>query len=469
MIRLQIILIAIILALLTLSRYGASASLPIPSSGATPVPSPTSVPNVIVNTTLDMLADDGYCTLREAVHTAASGDPSGSSPNECTLSPTGNRIIEVPAGHYQLTLTSGIEDWQWGDLDFGHPIDRITVRGAGVTQTMIDGMAQDRVMDLTGTVALEDILITNGQAPEGANGGGIRHTAIGGYMLSNSLMLSRVAVRNNHAGAGTAITQAGNGGGIALEAHPKYPDTTYFWMVYSEASNNDAGIAQDAPDAAVPGNGGGVWFGGYAVATIQWSTISSNYVDDGGAGGGVYNNTSTYLTMLGVTIAENQIGDGTSGNGGGLYTVNHATIRGTILANNLALAGPDCAGEVRSDGGNLVADSSGCGFVPLLYDQVGVDPHLGALQNNGGPGTYTHALLEASPAIDQGLCTGDTQDQRGLPRPVDIPQYPNGAHTCDVGAFERQLMPGDPTVTPTASATGTPNNREQIYLPLIQR
>ncbi len=61
-------------------------------------------------------------------------------------------------------------------------------------------------------------------------------------------------------------------------------------------------------------------------------------------------------------------------------------------------------------------------------DQIGVDPQLGPLQDNGG-GTYTHALLGDSLAIDAAnpaLCP--QTDQRGLGR----------LGPCDVGAYERQ-------------------------------
>ncbi len=64
-------------------------------------------------------------------------------------------------------------------------------------------------------------------------------------------------------------------------------------------------------------------------------------------------------------------------------------------------------------------------------NQVGVNPGLGPLTNNGGP-TQTIALLPGSPAIDRGdnaLAAGDT-DQRG----PGFVRIVNG--TVDIGAFE---------------------------------
>ena len=62
-----------------------------------------------------------------------------------------------------------------------------------------------------------------------------------------------------------------------------------------------------------------------------------------------------------------------------------------------------------------------------------VDPHLGPLQNNGGP-TQTQALLPGSPAINAGNPAGCRDalgalllaDQRGFPR----------LGRCDIGAYE---------------------------------
>jgi hypothetical protein len=70
-------------------------------------------------------------------------------------------------------------------------------------------------------------------------------------------------------------------------------------------------------------------------------------------------------------------------------------------------------------------------------DLVNTDPLLQPLGDNGGP-TETHALAEGSPAVDQGSCAGLATDQRGYPRPVDIPGVADADDGCDIGAYERQ-------------------------------
>lgn len=73
-------------------------------------------------------------------------------------------------------------------------------------------------------------------------------------------------------------------------------------------------------------------------------------------------------------------------------------------------------------GRNLDSDGT-CLFSDIIITELGLEP----LADNGGP-TLTHALREDSPAIDAGLGTCPSTDQRGNTRPV------GGA--CDVGAYE---------------------------------
>ena len=67
---------------------------------------------------------------------------------------------------------------------------------------------------------------------------------------------------------------------------------------------------------------------------------------------------------------------------------------------------------------------------------TGVDPKLGRLQDNGG-GTHTHALLDGSPALDQGESSGASTDQRGVARPFDSSiANAAGGDGADIGAYE---------------------------------
>ena len=109
------------------------------------------------------------------------------------------------------------------------------------------------------------------------------------------------------------------------------------------------------------------------------------------------------------------------------------------MANSPSASGGSCFGTVNDGGYNLDSGNT-CGFSTNNNSLSGVDPMLGDLADNGGP-TMTHALLEGSPAIDQGNSFGaTTTDQRGKPRPIDFDASSIApGDGSDIGAFERQL------------------------------
>src|SRR5262249_45755578 len=130
-------------------------------------------------------------------------------------------------------------------------------------------------------------------------------------------------------------------------------------------------------------------------------------------------------------------GNTAGGTGGGIVsTAGTATIRNTLVAQNLAATDPDVVGTFASQGHNLIGDGTGGAGFTSSGDQVGnsgapIAPHLGLLQDNGGP-TQTMALLAGSPAIDAGdnAAPPGVYDQRG----IGYPRITGGA--LDIGAFE---------------------------------
>ena len=83
--------------------------------------------------------------------------------------------------------------------------------------------------------------------------------------------------------------------------------------------------------------------------------------------------------------------------------------------------------------------------IPAGSSQLGVDPQLGGLADNGGQ-TATQPIAASSPAIDAGIAGGQQTDQRGLQRTQEQPG-PNrtGSDGTDIGAFE---LPATATVEP---------------------
>jgi hypothetical protein len=106
-------------------------------------------------------------------------------------------------------------------------------------------------------------------------------------------------------------------------------------------------------------------------------------------------------------------------------------------------------GAVTSNGHNLLGNAAEATGFTGAGDQIGVDPMLAPLADNGGP-TWTMALTPGSAAIDAGVAAGAASDQRGKSRTYDDPGVANAPTSdgTDIGAFELQPLcslscPGD--------------------------
>jgi hypothetical protein len=173
--------------------------------------------------------------------------------------------------------------------------------------------------------------------------------------------------------------------------------------------------------------GGGIFNKG-SVATLTNSTVSGN--DGNASAGGIWNDGGA-MTLEHTTISNN---NGSAG--GGIHTLEGAvTLKHSIVADNTGSS--DCVSgtnaSIISLGYNLDSDDT-CNLTQPT-DLPAADPLLSSLADNGGD-TWTHALLEGSPAIDAIpaiSCTLST-DQRGMMRPQD--GNDDDVAACDIGAFE---------------------------------
>jgi len=231
---------------------------------------------------------------------------------------------------------------------------------------------------------------------------------------------------------------------------------------------------------AVSGNsavygGGGIyntpgWYTGSGKMWLTNCTISGNQVTefDFSGGGGIYNHNGI-MELLNCTIAYNSTSSFSSTAGGGFYnySTDTAYFKNTIVAHNTA--GNDIynngysypAEATISQGNNLDSENS-CGF-DQPTDIINTNPLLGPLQDNGGP-TFTHALLDGSPAIDAGDNTGaPATDQRGVTRPQ--------GENCDIGAFELEhgatTSTTGPSSSPSVPAPPRPLNPPQMSVQYV--
>jgi uncharacterized repeat protein (TIGR01451 family)/CSLREA domain-containing protein len=372
---------------------------------------------IVVNTLLDVIAEDGLCSLREAVINANNGDQSGSV--DCGVSDV---IV------FDETLSGGVIELS---TQLHVSAQALSIEGpvAGDPSALtLDAMGESRVFNIIddAEVHMRDLTLTGGQVSGSAIfGGAVRvfngaqvemlrvhltgNTSLdsgGGaiHVFDASLTLIDSELRHNHAPGDN-----GNGGAIVARQSSIHLDGT-------TVAGNVAG-----------GNGGGIDLTDAQLTAIN-STFSGNQA--GGNGGGIRIYLDASATIVHGTIAFNAAG----GSGSGLFV--HATSNSPAelaLMNSLVVENTCAAPSVNASVISVGSLGTNSGCTDMSASAVAIN--LLALADNGGP-TATHALGLDSAAVGQaGSCNADFDtdiDQRGQPRP--------GAESmaCDVGAYEFQ-------------------------------
>lgn len=324
-----------------------------------------------VNSTADAVDDNpgngvchtaaGTCTLRAAVMEAV----------RLTTSVT----INVPSGTYILSIppitpTDGITN---GDLNLLPPpgpyLIGLTINGAGMNSTIIDGNHLDRVFDVSsGRIAgISNLTIRNGSVPIYQNGGGLSN--------AGSLFLDRVRVYNNSAVGGLG------GGGIynnnRLTIFNSQIDGNSV-PYYGGGIVNDSGGSLHIYNSAIFNNhassaiGGGIFdYSGQAVNLIMSNTaVYSNTAYDGGGLGDDWN-TGSPMRIYNSAIYNNSA----QANGGGIELGDFNG--GSVHLVNTTLSG-NTAGH---NGGAIALETSGSQVQlynsTLAYNTAGSSSYLG--------------------------------------------------------------------------------------------
>ena len=295
------------------------------------------------------------------------------------------------------------------------------------------------IFNLGGTLS-----VTGGRINENTSvraGGGIEDRSLDeaepAADLPTTVTLARVTMDMNSSGG-----NPGNGGGLHITGGS------------SEVAIDQATISENSATL----EGGGLWnFGGSSLSLVN-STVSGNESSGSAAdqgGGGIFNRPGGVLTLINTTVADNDAGDG---QGGGLLNLGDETtvsLSNSLLGDNIAATDNDLAGAVTA---NYTLIESGATPATGGNNLTG-DAMLGELSTGNGGATATHAIAEASAAVDAALssvCQADpvlARDQRNAPRPID---------NCDIGAFE---ITDGPVVTssstvPAGNQTVTPGDTD---------
>lgn len=393
-----------------------------------------------VSTTEDVIAADGFVSLREAVRAANLN----AIVNEAQAgSSSAADVIILPAGIYLLTLVGAGENAALtGDLDVTNnsAIVDLQIIGAGSALSVIDGNGTDRIFHVFSgtTIEISDLALTNGVVT-GANldGGAFQATVA-------STTVRRCLISNNSSGS--------RGGGVDIDGG------TFVAFECTFQGN-----------AALVNSGGGL-FSVNASSSLTNCTFSGNTASTGGAITNNSNGGNSSLTLINCTIVQN----GAASGGGGVRTRQQSAgtfsttlLTNTIVADNtpsdFAVLNVDAGhATVLTNGGNLVGSNAGVG-VPFPAgspnangDFVGtsasrLNPRLSQLDS--GWSVPIHIPLCGSLAVDGGTSLGaPADDARGYARPLDGDA--DSILAFDIGAVERAAS--DPVLSPPDSPNATP-------------
>ncbi|HLA95094.1 MAG TPA: choice-of-anchor Q domain-containing protein [Pyrinomonadaceae bacterium] len=348
---------------------------------------------------------DNDCSLREAVF-AASQDP-------------GTDNITMAANVFGTMIVGteiAIEN---------HNVNIIGYPSISSNTLIVSGNNASRVFRLeNANVSMTGFTVANGNGlgqSQPFGGGGL-------FAFGGSLTLNQMIFRNNQVSTSDFI----RGGAIAATG-------VNVVRIMNSTFNNNL-----APQTS------GIELGN-AVAYLTNTTVSTNTAVFEQGLGAVSANGSLY--MRNSTIANNRASSSTSG--AGLYCGSAAicNLGNNILADNLATTGSDLfvqpGGTIQSVGGNLVEDQTG--YSNALFnqanDQLGLDPALQPLTDNGGNVT-TQMPGPSGAAVNSGLNSVATDPFSATPLTTDARGggFSRIVGIVDKGAFET-LIPSAAGVT----------------------
>ncbi|MGH2654220.1 MAG: choice-of-anchor Q domain-containing protein [Actinomycetota bacterium] len=422
--------------------------------------------------------DPNDCSLREAViaaNTAAGAD-----------------IIQLSAGTYTLSIPGTAEDAAAnGDLDVTDPL---TIQGTGRDATIINagGAATNEAhFEVMASLTMSMLTITGGANTPGldydsVSGIGLRGTgtltltdvAITGNTTAatgccsgitgesgSTMTLTNVDITNNTSGSNccagivatsditlTNVRINGNRSEnccVGVTANGTLNFTNVEIVDNFSADGCCAGIVASLDDPSTLTNvtvarntAGGADFDCCAgvttsgTLTLKNATVADNSTVDCCAGvwSSGTNSLNNVTVVRNVANSDNNNVGGDDDGSGVVHTGGTFTIQNTLVHSNTVgtgAMGPDCFGTITSGGYNIIGTTADCTFTPSTGDQLGVNPLLGALADNGGF-VPTVPIQKGSPAVNggnpavpgSGGSACEAADARGL------------ARNCDIGAYE---------------------------------
>lgn len=387
-------------------------------------PAPVRAATITVDTTVDEMdndCDDGDCSLRDAIETAAAGDTIVFAP---ALS---GQTIALALG--QLNISKGLT------IDGSSLISHVKVSGRNtfrVFATFSDDMVTLRAVDISSGyvndgnggsgiynqryLTVIDCIISDNTTPN--NGGGIRNAGAlivndsivasnssgygGGIRNEGDLIIADSTVRDNTADFGGGIDNyAGSmevrntllehnsathyGGGLTTGTAATIEDSIFSGNSAESGGGIDSHVASatliltrcllTGNTAHIPAGYGAALNNNEATVEVNDSAFEENTADI--AGGGVYNGLAGTVTINDSAFAGNTAASALEGYGGAIGNSGVLALQRSTLSGNTALIN---GGAIENWGGDLMATD--CTFAANRAT------HGGAINNNAS-GTLT--------------------------------------------------------------------------------
>ena len=308
----------------------------------------------------------------------------------------------------------------------------VNIVGPGAFDLEIDGDTDLRVMEISAgvTATVSGLTIARGAPTKIQFGKAGAYAYGGGIRNFGNLTLNGCSLEGNSAAYGAGVysenatltvlnsTFSTNVGGQALTSHGDSGQQNSAVIRNSTFFNNDKAIV----------NQGG-------TLSVGNCTITGNQT-------GIYLQNAFFGDLAKTTTVDNSIVVGNS------YTVNGTKTVADVSNNDASST------RFTSGGYNLIGGGDAAGSFNAAGDITGAgDAGLGPLRDNGGS-TFTFKPDIESPALDAGN-SQLTTDQRGRPRPVDVPGGRNVGNASDIGAVEFENAQSGPNF-----AVNTPDDHD---------
>jgi CSLREA domain-containing protein len=351
---------------------------------------PARAAGILVNSNADTVANDGACTLREAITNANGNSQLYASPGECATGAGADTITF--AANYTITLV---------DSQLPAITTEIAINGNGAANTIIQANAAAntatyRVFQVTSTgiFTLNDVTVRHGVCNGSCEG--IAPNFGGGIFSEGETTINNSILSNNIA--------TGGGGGILHSYEFSKKLTIEDSALNSNSSSNNGGaiftnglleISNSTFENNSAFSGGAIAKFGAPQFTLTTSVFSLNTTTQ--SGGAIYFWAASNASVSDTVFSQNTAG---AGMGGGIYNdANSPTITSSTFRNNIAGFG---GGGVSNWNGsnptltNLTFSGNSAQYGGGMYNYNGSSPLLtnvtfsGNTASNTGGGMYNY-------------------------------------------------------------------------------